>query len=895
MFGRWGETPLVAVTTCLALGISAATHLRHYSFQGLACAGFLLLCAAALSFRRDRLRTSLALGLSTIALCGLLLALAHRDGYPKSDVRALLDRGLFPLDESSAFEGCVVEESQRRSDEMVATVRLRAIRKGDSWQPCHGNCLVRTPAAPEGDLPNAQGLHFGDRVRGWAVWRLPRNYQNPGSKDYVGGLSRRGITVVGRVKSARILEVIPGDCSDPWGSAAVGVRDRLRAGLEDLARSGKEREAAILASVVIGDYSGLDTPTREAFQNTGTYHVLVVSGLHVAWMAWVLVRIFQFLRVPGQLGRVLSAAGVFFYTCVVGFQASITRCLWMFILYLVGQGLFRRAAPTNILFASALILLSARPDLLVDAGFQLSVLSVLAICQMAVPLTGSKLVPVFWPLRYAGDPERLFLDPGRWQRFGRRLRFRCELAAEAAEDAWGPRVSRRILQVCRCSSRVAFILAETILVSLCVQIWLEMLLACHFNRLSWISPLANIVAVPASSLALAAGLGAAILSNVRFLAHPALTGAGFLASFLVRSNEWLATIPAAWQRCPTPSAWWVLAMILLLFAWCFLGWKRLWVPCLLVEASLGIIAVGRIPVPNLRAVLPGRACPSRELRITCLDVGEGDSIVVRLPNGAVWIVDAGGIHQPYTPGVDAAFDVGEAVVSRYLWQEWIGRLNRLVISHPDADHAGGAQSLLRNFRTSELVYGEEAVDTQLGQILVTARAQHVLTRRVAAGEQMSDGGVVVQILNPPQDTSGRSTNENSVVLRLVYGNFSALLTGDLEKSAETDLLTRSNNVRSLLLKAAHHGSRSATSDLLLERVGPRWAVLSASRNNPFGHPSTEVLMRLQHHGARPLLTLDHGAVTITTDGRRYSLSSYLGGELERGTLAPDAGLRSQPK
>jgi competence protein ComEC len=885
MEGRWGETPLAAVTICLTLGIAISRLLSHYWFAAFACAAVLLICAAALSLSRDRLFLSLTLGLWAIGLCGLLLALARRDGFETSDARSLLSRSAFPLDESLAFDGCVVEESQKRGDETVATIELRAIRKNDQWQPCQGGGLLRMSANPPEDAPIPQGkLQYGDRVRGWATWHTPRNYQNPGSSDHVANLQRRGISLIGRAKSPRLLEVVPQDCAPFWGKAVVWVRNRLRGSLQNLARDGKQREAAILASVVIGDYSELDTSTREVFQNTGTYHVLVVSGLHVGWIAWVFIRLFQFLRIPNGLSRVLSAAGILFYTCVIGFQASITRCLWMFILYLIGQSLFRRASPNNILFASALFLLAVRPDWLPDAGFQLSFLSVMAICQMAVPLTEKKLRPALEPLRHAADPERLFLQPGRWHRIGRRLRCRCELLVEACEDRWGPRLSGWLLVLSRNSAGLMMLLGETILVSASVQIWLEMVLAHHFNRLSWISPFANIVAVPASSLVLAAGMGAALVAHIPVLARPVLHTASLLASFLFSSNQWMSNIPVAWQRCPTPPLAWVLAVLMIVFAWCLWEWKRLWIPWLLVAGSLGILSVGRMPDLWVSHKKDWRD-RARSLRLTFLDVGQGDSIVVRFPDRRIWIVDAGGIRQgPSQDDNAGAFDIGEAVVSRYLWWEWTRNLDRLVISHPDVDHVGGAQTLLKNFQTAELVYGETASDTLLNQILDVAEMRGVPARLVSAGEREVAGGVAVQILNPPADRAGRTTNENSIVLRLVFGDFSALLTGDLEKSAETQLLTEGQNLNSLLLKVAHHGSRAATLDPFLERVRPRWAVLSVGRNNPFGHPSRETLLRLLHHGVLPLLTLDQGAVTFETDGTHYILESHVGGLLEEGTL-----------
>ncbi len=886
MLGRWGDTPLVAVTVCLTLGIACSWFLRQYSFAFLAGSAAILISAAALSLRRGRHRAALALGLASIGMCGLLLALAGRDGYPDSDLRALLSHGTFPLDESLAFDGCVLDDRRRRGDEDALTVDLRAIRIRESWLPCQGAGILKVPAAgPDGGTAPAVDLQRGDRVRGWATWRVPRNYVNPGSNDYVAGLERRGVYLVGKTKSARLVEVIPGDCATYWSRTTTWMRNRLRSGLRLLEDAGKAREAAILASIVIGDYTELGTGTREMFQNTGTYHVLVVSGLHVAWMAWVFVRLFQLLRVPQEAGRALSAAGVFLYTCIVGFQASISRCLWMFVLYLIGQTLFRRGSPTNMTFAAAFILVSLRPDWILDPGFQLSFISVVAICQTAVPFTESYLRPALEPGQHAGEAERLFLLPGRWHRLGRCLRCRCELLAESCGDRWGLGAASGLLTIFRAGFRLSSLVSQAIVVSAAVQLWLGLLLARHFNRLSWIAPVANIVAVPVSSLVLAAGMASALLADLPLLAKPLLDLAVVLSSLLLRSNEWMSQLPGAWQRCPTPPVAWVLTGLVVMFAWSFLKWRRLWIPALLVAASLGVLSAGRWPALAAR----GEGWRSRNpcLRLTFLDVGEGDSTVIRLPDRRIWIVDAGGIRQGSAPEENAsAFDIGEAVISRYLWWEWIRRLDRLVISHPDTDHSGGARTLLHNFPTGELVHGSESGDALLAPILDAARKRKVPVRVVQAGGSETAGGLAVQVLNPQAGPSGRTTNENSVVLRLIFGDFTALLTGDLEKSGEKDLAAWSGDIRSLLLKVAHHGSRAATLDPFLEKSQPRWAVVSVGRSNPFGHPSREVLIRLLRHGARPYLTLDQGAIAIETDGRHYVIESCAGGLLETGLLPP---------
>ena len=269
------------------------------------------------------------------------------------------------------------------------------------------------------------------------------------------------------------------------------------------------------------------------------------------------------------------------------------------------------------------------------------------------------------------------------------------------------------------------------------------------------------------------------------------------------------------------------------------------------------------------------------LRMFFLDVGQGDSIGIQFPDGHVWVIDAGGLQsaQPQS-GDEGAFDIGEAVVSRFWWSRWIVSLDRVVLTHPHRDHAGGIPALLRNFPVSRLDYAQGPADLSLAEILQEARAAGAAVHAAAAGETYEVAGISVRILNPPKGASFRSVNDRSLALHLEFGRFSALLAGDMEGSAETQAA-----MPSLLLKVGHHGSRNATLEPFLERVRPRWSVISAGRKTPFGNPAPETMMRLLRYGARLLFTADLGAITVETDGSRYRISSHTLGILEEGILS----------
>jgi competence protein ComEC len=879
-----------------SLGIALSTACREYFFSALAVAVLLLILASFLALRRNRLTLSLALALAAISVSGLLMGLAVRDAFPESDLRNHIARHTLRLNEPVASEGCVVRESEMRGEESITTVELLAFRHEDRWIVSKGKAIVRVPGAEPDDPPGHPfKLRRGDRVRGWATWNVPRNYENPGSADNAGLLSRRGVFLIGRVKSLRLLETIPGGCADPWTQIANLTATRVQKSLEPLKTRGREQSAAILASLVIGDYSGLNNSTREAFQNSGTFHVLVISGLHVAWIAGLFLQFLKLIRLSERVRYLLAFALILLYTCVVGFQASITRCLWMFLLYLIGRMIFRQAEAVNILLGSALILLTARPTWLFEAGFQLSFISVLAIALTAAPAMHKYLNPICRPLLYSGKVDRLFLESGRYHRWGRILRVRCEIFIEEITDPLSPSIARFLLPFCRGIAGTGFAIGSLILTSLCVQIWLQPLLACYFNRISWISPLANLVIVPLSSIVLGAGIAGAFTAGLPFLGPAAINIAGSLASFLLSCADHITAFPGAWQRCPTPSPAWVVAGILLLLAWSFLELRRFWIPCTGIAVLLACVSCGSVPglsivMERLRNIFQSKDAKTwqREaplLSITFLDVGEGDSMVLRFPDRRVWVLDAGGVRQ--TPSQEEGvhgFDVGEAVVSRYLWHFWVNRIDRLMLSHPDLDHAGGIPAVLKNFPVGIFNCSRAGPDRILTAILGAAQERRIRTQPLHVGMEENIGPVTVRVLNPPDPALFNSTNENSLVLELIFKRFSALLTGDLEKAGETEVLYRSGLGRCLLLKVAHHGSRNGTADAFLDRTQSRWAVISVGRNNPFGHPSKETLARLLQHHARPISTMEEGAITFETDGIHYVLKSHLSGILERGEL-----------
>jgi competence protein ComEC len=303
------------------------------------------------------------------------------------------------------------------------------------------------------------------------------------------------------------------------------------------------------------------------------------------------------------------------------------------------------------------------------------------------------------------------------------------------------------------------------------------------------------------------------------------------------------------------------------------GIRRSWGIAALVVATLAILA-GQPAGWLSDAARPGF------LRITMFDVGQGDATLLELPDTSRVLVDAGGA--PFGGG---SFDVGSRVLAPALWARGVRTLDSLVITHGDPDHIGGAAAVIEDFAPAELWEGVP--------VFAHRPLQDVLNRARAAGVQLAlgqagDGWTVsstdastrlrarVRVLHPPAPDWERQRvrNDDSIVLEIVYGDVAVLLPGDVGADVERSILGQLTPARRRILKVAHHGSRTSTSQELLDSWRPEIAVISCGRGNPFGHPAPDVLRRLESIGARVYRTDRDGQITIETDGKTVRVGTY---------------------
>ena len=683
----------------------------------------------------------------------------------------------------------------------------------------HGTAVrggVLLTVAGELGLKQASQWRRGRRIRAPAQVRLPTTYQNPGAGDEAQDLARRGSVLVGSVKSAVLVEFVARD--DMVGEWAGEARRLIRDAVRRTVGVWSDVSQGIVTAILIGDRAGVDAGVERRLQDAGTYHVIAISGGNIAILAGLLLTLVRAIGCLGPLTRVMVALSLSAYGVVVSPSASVQRAVLTAVLYLAAASLDLKGPSINLLAVVAFVSVLWEPLAVVDPGFLLTFGASAGIL-LSVP-AGSTTPQADAPLR----------------RLGRSLfsLFRATAAAEALLLPVG---------------------------------------ALVFQRVTLAGLVLNFVAIPMMALAQVAGLVATALA---LAGSPFAPWIGWLAHLgaqgVVRSGDGVEYLSAlVWRVAPPHGA--VVSLYYAGLAAAWLTWRYAESggrpPPLLLPASLALAAATSswvIVEPWAWWSRPGRLGDGR-LHLLFADVGQGDAAIIRFPHGKTMVVDAGGA------GGASTFDVGERVVAPLLRRDGVRQLHALVLTHGDGDHIGGALSLVLEFRPAAIWEGIPVPSSSALKALREA-GDRVGARWVSAIDGLTEeiDGVRASIVHPPAPDweRPRVRNDDSIVMELRWRQVGVLMTGDVSREVEEDLVERfaraGGSAAVRLLKVAHHGSLSSSSIEFLRGYAPHVAVVSVGRHNPFGHPAPAVVERYRAMGIPLFRTDRHGAVSAVTDG-----------------------------
>ncbi len=851
-------------------------------------AGALLLLLGGAAALAARCRAGALLALGALFFC-LGAALERREQHTfidRAKATAFLGRAVETGD-ALRFEGITTSLPQPdpEDDTLEATVRVRRV-----WT---GGAVVQTDFTADLKLHAASGRKDGwkrgDRVQAFARFSFPRGFLVSGTTPSWVYWHNRGVDLLASCKSPALFGTVPDDEPRPgtalaWRAARAGrlpvfgppiamagqaarrlfaLPGRLRDSLDELhlaagacleAHAPDPRTRDILLALLLG--RNVESPElRDRWVDAGLYHILVVSGFHLTLIAGFLGGALRLLRLPRPVHHLALIALLGAYVAFVQAGVSLDRAFLAISLFLVGRMFHRAAGSLNALAMAAVLLLAANPWNLRDTGFLLTFASVFALVLVATPLETAFVRPVELAGRHLFSPGGDFSE-GPDSRRGRRLRFTVEGLLPFRPRGWQPGFVRGTFQslarlwktfwtVTLSSLAVLFCLAP-VLSTLHLPVSLQGLLSTLPALLLVWPVLILLLGLPVALLA-APGSAPAIVQAAAFLGRPL----DALADAFARAPLFL----------PAPQGWAVAAAGgLALFA--LLGPKRrVWA----AFAVMGALAV------NLAGERPA---PPDGLLVELLDVGEGEAILMRTPTGQAVLLDTGGMRPlPKKDGPPTGKgDLARRVLLPALLERGVTRLDALVISHFDTDHAGSAASLIRCFPVQALYVPDAgwrnhpplAADV-FRQALASGTACRLLG---AAGEEAGDpdretperppparteqelvfGGLRLRVLHPAPEAAETRANRLSLVMEADWGGTRLLLPGDIDKKVENALVSRGQVNPVTVLKAAHHGSKSSTGARLLAAAAPRFAVISCGPPHVFSHPSDATIQAFDERG-----------------------------------------------
>ncbi|OGQ05382.1 MAG: DNA internalization-related competence protein ComEC/Rec2 [Deltaproteobacteria bacterium RIFCSPLOWO2_12_FULL_44_12] len=697
-------------------------------------------------------------------------------------------------------------------------VALSQCAKGPTltWQKVSGKIRVRV-------ADTIQDFRQGDRLRFKTSLRLPKDFQNPGAFESSLYFRSQGIDALGFVSDPRWITRLPGEQSSGFGAFLEKVRKDLR---KNVLKNTSESGGAFILSLLIGERQLLGPEREEAFRKSGVTHILSISGLHVTMVSILFWGLFSFLVALPFLSRFVLGfrlmplaplIPLWFYVALAQYPVSALRAGFMASLFLVSLTIWRRLDLLSALALAAFLILAISPLSLFGASFQLSFMAVLFLI-------------LFFP---------------RWQKL-------CQKVPQKVPDSlWGRGPKGVWLFLLK-------LLVDSLAISIITLAALWPILLFHFHEVSIVGLIANAVVIPLVNFLVMP------LSFLSVVVLPLWSVAGFFSDITLKVVDWFGS-HSGWGIFNGAISFWQLVFYYgAIFL--FLIPKEFWATKWKLAVSLPLMALvfwgGKMPADG-------------NLKVTFVDVGQGDCAVIQFPNGKAWVVDGGGIK-----GSD--WDIGRFIVAPFLWENGIHKVDTLFLSHPHHDHYKGLGFIVEKFGPKILFTNgdnaPESEDLEWKEFLSKVEQGKVAIQKVTSALiPIEEAGVRLEFLTPGSEGTipHFNTNDNSIVMRLTFKEVSFLLPGDLMEAGEMLLLESKPNLRSSVLKLGHHGSETSTTEKFLSAVDPKYAVISVGAYNSYGMPDQSVIDRLQQKGISVYRTDTQGAITFTTDGHKLETRTFV--------------------
>ncbi|HUS71268.1 MAG TPA: DNA internalization-related competence protein ComEC/Rec2 [Anaerolineae bacterium] len=650
---------------------------------------------------------------------------------------------------------------------------------------------------------------YGDELQIDGRLETPPELEDFSYRDY---LARQGIHSMMRYGRITVLSQGHGD---PFHRTIYALKGHLQ---ETIARLFPEPSASLLTGILLGVETGIPRSLLEDFNATSTTHIIAISGFNIAIVGGAIGLLTRrFLGI--YRSALVSVLAIAVYTVLVGADAAVVRAAVMGTLSLIAIIAGRQTYALASLAAAAFVMTLWNPLLLWDVGFELSFAATLGLVVLVRPM-----------------------EEG----------FRALLSRLQSEER---------------AASIVRLLSEPLLITAAAQLAVWPITLYYFHRLSLVSPLTNFLIIPAQPAVMIVGGLATLLGALRpLLGQPVAWVAWLFLAYTIGIVELTARLPLTGLELGGFSAG-AMWLHYALFVGVVLAARQdrsrlreIWGG--LTQRLNTKLMIGGLALAVILTWIAALQMPDGRLHVHFLDVGQGDAIFIQCPNGQQILVDGG---------------PSPSVLLSHLGRRmpfWDHSLDLVVLTHPEDDHLGGLVDVLTRYDVSLVL--------DSGQVCTSATCKawrsligekEIPYRRAESGMRLELGqGVQIEVLHPPtplMTNTASDINNNSVVLRLQYGQFSALLTGDVMEEAENTLLMSGRPLDSLVLKVPHHGGDTSLTKPFLEAVSPELAIISVGSDNHFGHPHQATLEKLE--GILSYQTVQDGSIEVISDGSVYWL------------------------
>lgn len=730
------------------------------------------------------------------------------------------------IEETTRIKAIVVSSAKEKQYNNIYIIKVQEINKNRKYK---GTCLLLY-------LKNKkQKLEYGDEITFQAEYEKADTARNYGGFDYNKYLKTNKIYGIVKAKKIDIIE------KENYNKVLMLISKFKNSIIDNCNKILEKDEAALLTGILIGNKDNLSNDIKESFRQSSLSHLLAVSGAHMTYIILAITLLLDKIKIHKKLGKIITILLLVFFTILTGISSSVTRACIMAIYVIIGSLIYRRPNILASISISFLLILIINPYKILDVGLQLSY--------------GGTIGILIFNKNLESTIKKLFNKTN-------------------LQILYNPK-NRLLLFF----SKILKYIKNMFIISVSANLIIFPIIAYHYNTFSLTFFISNILAGPLLGIIIILGFITIIISFVSIKISRIFSYAlSIFLKLLIGITNLCSNLPLSKIYVKTPSIFLIFLYYLIIFLFLKrkinlrkINLRNVNFKKILNKKVLAIILI-IVLIFQIIKIIP------KDLKIYFIDVGQGDSTLIVTPRNKTILIDGGGSENIEN------YDVGKSIVIPYLLDRGITKLDYIIISHFDSDHVGGLFSVMEELKVKNIIISNQIQTSKNYESFKKIVRENKINVRVVnkADKLQVEKDLYFDILWPNNNNlvTDNVLNNNSIVCKLYYKNFSCLFTGDIEQIAEKQILKEYKNnlniLNSTILKVAHHGSNTSSTEKFLEAVNPKIALVGVGENNKFGHPNDEVIERLEKIKVKIYRTDQMGEIFIRVNSKgKLSIKKFI--------------------